>query len=150
MHAAIDSAFGAVGKVHALMSFHDADSDVRRLNNAACARPVPVGRWAFQVLEAAIDLNQRSAGVFDVTVVPILERLGLLPRLFADRWANSTSTATTEAIELLPGDRVRFRHPGLRIDLGGIAKGFAVDRALDVLRAPGMPPGLVTARRRLA
>src|SRR5262249_60100512 len=59
-------------------------------------------------------------------------------------------TAPTEAIELLPGDRVRFRHPGLRIDLGGIAKGFAVDRALDVLRDRGMPAGLVNAGGDLA
>jgi thiamine biosynthesis lipoprotein len=46
---------------------------------------------------------------------------------------------------LLPGCRVRFRQPGIRIDLGGIAKGFAVDRAVEALRAHGMRSGLVNA-----
>ena len=150
MHAAIDAAFGAVGKVHGLMSFHDTNSDVGRLNRAGWMRPLAVHRWTFQVLEAAIDLNRRSAGVFDLAVAPSLRELGLLPHLPADRLATSPSTATTEAIELLPGGRVRFRHPGMRIDLGGIAKGFAVDRAIDILREHGVPAGLVNAGGDLA
>jgi FAD:protein FMN transferase len=59
-------------------------------------------------------------------------------------------TATTEAIELLEGCRVRFRRPSMRIDLGGIAKGFAVDCAVDALRRHGMPCGLVNAGGDLA
>ena len=121
MHAAIEAAFGAVAKVHGLMSFHDANSDVGRLNNGGWVRPLRVHRWTFQVLEAAVDLHRRSA-----------------------------STATTEAIELLSDRRVRFRHPGVRIDLGGIAKGFAVDRAIDVLRDHRMLAGLVNAGGDLA
>jgi len=55
-----------------------------------------------------------------------------------------------DAIELLPGRRVRFREPGVRIDLGGIAKGFAVNCATDVLRNCGVPNGLVNAGGDLA
>ncbi len=150
MHAAIDAAFGAVAKVHGLMSFHDANSDIGRLNGGAWVHSLAVDRWTFQVLETAADLHRRSAGVFDIAVAPILQELGLLPRLLSDRAANSMSTATAEAIELLPDDRVRFRHPGVRIDLGGIAKGFAVDRAIDVLRDHRMPAGLVNAGGDLA
>ena len=58
--------------------------------------------------------------------------------------------STHDAIELLPGSRVRFRQPDVRIDLGGIAKGFAVDRALDVLKHRGMAQGLVNAGGDLA
>jgi FAD:protein FMN transferase len=52
--------------------------------------------------------------------------------------------------ELLPGHRVRFQHPDTRIDLGGIAKGFAVDRAINVLREHAMPAGLLNAGGDLA
>src|SRR5262245_10531915 len=82
MRAAIDAAFEAVAKVHALMSFHDANSDVGRLNSEAFARPLGVHRWTFKVLEAAVDLHWRSAGLFDIAIAPILQNMGLLPR----RW----------------------------------------------------------------
>jgi thiamine biosynthesis lipoprotein len=66
------------------------------------------------------------------------------------RQSDREEPASNETIELLPGGRVRLAHPGVRIDLGGIAKGFAVDRAIDVLRDHGMPSGLVNAGGDLA
>jgi len=141
MQAAIDAAFAAVAEVHRLMSFHDGASDVGRLNRAAGRRPVAVHPWTYQVLQAAVELSQRSGGLFDVAVAPVLQDLGLLPSL-SRRGAPSSSVrepATTAAIALRPDRAVRFHHPALRIDLGGIAKGFAVDRAVEVLRARGMP-----------
>jgi thiamine biosynthesis lipoprotein len=75
--------------------------------------------------------------------------MGLLPRLDGDP-AIATETRRLDAIELLPEKIVRFRHPGVRIDLGGIAKGFAVDRALEVLRRFGIPSGMVNAGGDLA
>jgi thiamine biosynthesis lipoprotein len=79
-----------------------------------------------------------------------LQEMGLLPRRRDDRPSTLSSEATTETIELLPGRRVRFKHPDTRIDLGGIAKGFAVDQAIDVLRYHGMPAGLINAGGDLA
>jgi thiamine biosynthesis lipoprotein len=146
--AAVDAAFAAVAKVHELMSFHEPDSDVSRLNREACARPVTVDPWTFTVLETALDLNRRSAGAFDVTVAPMLEDLGLLPR--TDRPSAPAHRSNGGPIELLEGGRVRFRDRGVRIDLGGIAKGFAVDRAVDALRAHGVRNGLVNAGGDLA
>jgi len=147
--AAIAAAFGAVEKVHRLMSFHDPASDVSRLNREAAARAVTVDAWTWRVLAAAVDLHRRSNGLFDIAVAPLLQRLGLLPD--PDPRAPAASEAPTlDAVELLSGHRVRFRHPGLRIDLGGIAKGFAVDRALEALRNAGLTGGLVNAGGDLA
>lgn len=146
--AAVEAAFAAVAKVHALMSFHENESDVTRLNREACKRAVTVDPWTFAVLKAALDLNRRSAGAFDVTVAPVLEDLGLLPR--SDGTSGSGLTSSSDAIELLEGRRVRFRERGVRIDLGGIAKGFAVDRAVDALRERGVRCGLVNAGGDLA
>jgi thiamine biosynthesis lipoprotein len=146
---AIEAAFDAIAEVHRLMSFHDPDSDVGRLNREAAARAVPVHFLTFQVLETALSLHERSDGVFDVAVAPALQRLGLLPPLADARPATAMQTGK-DAIQLLPRRNVRFRHPGVRIDLGGIAKGFAVDRAVAVLRDHGVPRGLVNAGGDLA
>lgn len=147
--AVIDEAFEAIATVHRLMSFHDADSDVSRLNREASARAVEVHAWTFQVLEAAAELHHRSNGVFDMTVAPILQRMGLLPPDVDDS-AGLIVTPTTNLVELLPGGRVRFQHPGVRIDCGGIAKGFAVDRAIEILQSRGVGDGLVNAGGDLA
>jgi FAD:protein FMN transferase len=146
--AAVDAAFAAVVQVHRLMSFHEPDSDVARLNREACERAVVVHPWTFDVLEAAVDLNRRSRGAFDVTVAPVLEGLGLLPR--PDRHPAAGRALGHDAIELCAGGRVRFRDRGVRIDLGGIAKGFAVDRAVAALRERGISCGLVNAGGDLA
>lgn len=149
MEVAVNTAFGAIATVHRLMSFHDQDSEVSRLNREARLRPVGVHAWTFQVLKMAVDLHRRSKGIFDITVAPILQRMGLLPR-FGDELPSASEAQLVNAIELLPEQTVRFRSSGIKIDLGGIAKGFAVDRALEVLRDFGISSGLVNAGGDLA
>jgi thiamine biosynthesis lipoprotein len=149
LDAAIDAAFEAVASIHRLMSFHDPESDVSRLNREACLRPVSVHACTVQVLEAAVEMHRRSKGIFDIAVAPALQIIGLLPRLSADS-PDVTEARTLDAIELLPGQTVRFRHADVRIDLGGIAKGFAVDSALQALRGFGVTSGLVNAGGDLA
>src|ERR1700730_11382715 len=146
MAAAIDAAFAAVARVHALMSFHDGDSDVSRLNREAWLRPIEVHAWTFEVLEAAVEMNSRSNSIFDVAVAPALQATGLLPHVNDDP-PRPAQARSFDAIELLDGRAVRFRHRDVRIDLGGIAKGFAVDRALRVRPgfAPATPPSTPAA-----
>ena len=147
---AIDAAFEAVATVHRLMSFHDPDSDVGRLNRQAFEQPVKVHEWTFGVLETSIELHRGSNGLFNVAVAPILQTLGLLPRHGEDEAVEARPPAP-DAIELLDGEMIRFRDRRAKIDLGGIAKGFAVDRALDVLRGSGsLASGIVNAGGDLA
>src|SRR6266853_104672 len=170
--AAVEAAFAAIATVHRLMSFHEADSDVSRLNRGAALGPVRVHDWTYQVLEAARDLHRRSGGMFDISVAPALQRLGLLPgaspspRLRCEgafpqarRRPKALSPDPHPAsgervqrargahgrIQLLPENRVRFVDPSVKIDLGGIAKGFAVDRAVEALLRHGIAEGLVNA-----
>jgi thiamine biosynthesis lipoprotein len=144
LHAAIDAAFAAVARVHRLMSFQESTSDVSRVNRHAATTAVEVHPWTYAVLTTAADLFRRSDGLFDVTVAPELQALGVLPRA-ADETPITTRPRADGAIELLSGHRVRCGEAGIRIDLSGIAKGFAVDRAIDVLRDAGLPGGLVNA-----
>jgi FAD:protein FMN transferase len=146
MAAAIDAAFEAVACVHRLMSFHEDGSDVSRLNREAFVRPVVVHPWTFQVLEAALELHRRSNGVFDIAIAPHLQAMGLLPRTAGV----ATAAGGACAIELLPGHEIRYRHSGMCVDLGGIAKGFAVDRALAAMRKFDIAGGMVNAGGDLA
>jgi thiamine biosynthesis lipoprotein len=90
-------------------------------------------------------LSEASAGLFDVTVAPALVRWGYLPKPPAGAGAGrAAARGCWQDVELLGGRAVRFRRP-LCIDLGGIAKGFAVDLAVEALRDAGIPRGAVNA-----
>jgi len=150
LDAAVESAFETIALIHRLMSVHDPESDAGRLNREAAARTVSVHPWTYQVLEAARELHRRSAGLFDVAIAEAMVAHGLLPVSAATSGRPTGAGRDGGAIELLPAHRVRFRDPGVRIDLGGIAKGFAVDRALEALRSHGVSSGLVNAGGDLA
>jgi len=106
LDAAIDLAFDAVATVHRLMSFQDPASELSRLNRGADTDTPHA--WTAEVLAAASNLYERSAGAFDATCA------------------------------------------GNGIDLSGIAKGFAVDRAIDALKTAGVERGVVNAGGDLA
>jgi thiamine biosynthesis lipoprotein len=150
LERAIDKAFGVVAQVHRLMSFHEPESDVSRLNGQAFRRAIRVHAWTYKVLETALEFSRRSAGVFDITVAPFLQQRGLLPGGMNDPDLNVRWIAASANVELLDGYRVRYNDPYVRIDLGGIAKGFAVDRALAALREQDLVRGLVNAGGDLA
>lgn len=130
-HRAIDAAFAAIGHVHARMSFHDADSDLSRIHAAAPGQRVTVDAQTAEVLRAAMLLSERTQGAFDVTVAAQLVAWGLLPTPHRD--AAPVVGANWKDIDIDDEDGVRLRRR-LWIDLGGIAKGYAVDRAIDALR----------------
>ncbi|QBR70309.1 FAD:protein FMN transferase [Beijerinckiaceae bacterium] len=150
MEAAVEAAFVAIDTVHRLMSFHDPESDVSRLNHGAAKSAIAVHPWTFQVLETALDLHRCSLGMFDIRIAPVLQSLGMLPYHEGDPPLANASARDQAQIELLSGQTVRFHDSRTRIDLGGIAKGFAVDRAIDVLRKSGISSGLVNAGGDLA
>jgi thiamine biosynthesis lipoprotein len=150
MEEAVEAAFAAIRTVHMLMSFHEEDSDVSRLNQSAFETTVTVHPWTFQVLETALDLHCRSDGTFDIRIAPYLQKHGLLPYHFGGSLTPAPLPSNRCGIELFSGQRVRFQDRSTKIDLGGIAKGFAVDRAIGALHYHGMPFGLVNAGGDLA
>ena len=137
---AIDAAHQAVELVERLMSFHDENSDLSRLNREASHMPQRVHPWTHEVLLRAVRFAEISDGLFDISVAPLLVQAGLLPRSVAatldcGRWRD---------IQLLPDCRVAFARP-LLLDLGGIAKGYAVDQAIHALRRGGCSEAIVNA-----
>jgi thiamine biosynthesis lipoprotein len=98
LEIAIEAAFGAVARVHRLMSFHDPASDVSRLNREAKVGAVAIDPWTFEVLAIAQDLHRRSGGAFEIAVAPVLQDLGLLPAQEHDE----DTPSKCNAIDLLP------------------------------------------------
>jgi len=140
-HRAIDAAFDEVAAIHRLMSFHDPRSDVSRLNSHGYHLPVTVHPSTLDVLHWAQNLSLLSDGCFDVSVAAELVDWQLLP---VPAGAVRSPKGSWRDIELRSDGKVRFHRP-LWIDLGGIAKGYAVDRATQCLRARGASFSLVNA-----
>ncbi len=145
LHTAIDAAFAAVERVQRRMSFHDERSDVSRINAAAAGEVVSIHAETYEVLSAARTLGDLCAGAFDVATSASLVRNQFLPEPPSRAGARAPDPdATYRDLELLPDAQVRWRRAGW-IDLGGIAKGYAVDRAIDELRAHGITSAVVNA-----
>jgi len=145
VNEAIKRAFARVAAIHAAMSFHDAGSELSRVNRHAARDWVALSDDLARVFGAALDFAAASDGLFDPSVAPWLVETGHLPR-HPDMPADATPG--WRAVEL-DGDRVRFARP-LLVDFGGIAKGYAVDEALAVLRDAGMASARVNAGGDLA
>lgn len=122
---ALERGFAAVDRVHRLMSRQEAESDVARIARAAPGEPVVIDPWTDEVLRRAKELHTLSGGLFDCTVAP-------------------GARSSLGDLQLLGnGVAVALRPIGLTLD--GIAKGYAVDRAVEALRAAGAEGGVVNA-----
>ncbi|MHB1214861.1 MAG: FAD:protein FMN transferase [Thiobacillus sp.] len=145
-HSAVSHAFTRIGEIQTRMSWHDPDSELSQINRVAHRDWIGISSDLATVLRMALDLAKQSDGLFDPTVAPLLCETGHLPR-HADMPAD-IAISIWQAIEL-EVDRVRFVQP-LAVDLGGIAKGYAVDAALGVLANAGLESACVNAGGDLA
>jgi thiamine biosynthesis lipoprotein len=135
-NAAIDKGFAAIADIHRLMSFHEALSDVSRLNREAASASVAVDAHTFAVLRFAQELSAASDGLFDITTASRLVSWDFLPR---PAGAPEPDPHASWRDVILEGEnRIRFAKP-LWIDLGGIAKGYAIDQAI---AAMGLAPAV--------
>lgn len=140
-HAAIEAAFAEIATVHRLMSFHQADSDISRLNRGGSGRPVEVHPYTLEVLQWAMTISTYTKGCFDVSVGAELVEWEMLP---PPAGAACLPEGCWRDIEIRPDGHVTFHRP-VWIDVGGIAKGYAVDRAMECLRGRGATQAVVNA-----
>lgn len=139
---AIDCAFAEIAAVHRLMSFQEAGSDLDRLHRARVGERIAIDARTHDVLAWSVRIAAASAGAFDPTVAARQVERGLLPRP-ASTWTAHRG-ADWRDVELADSLHVRLARP-LWIDLGGIAKGYAVDRAVAILRDAGAQQVCVNA-----
>lgn len=136
--AAMDAAFAAIDTVQRLMSAFEPDSDVSKINLRAHLEPVTVHPWTAQVLRLAAQIHSDSDGLFDIGIAPRLAHWDMLPHCDLDY---PDSTAANLRVEGLAVSCMA----STRIDLGGIAKGYAVDRAVEAALQAGAHSVLVNA-----
>ena len=146
LETAVDAAFAEIARLDKLLSRHHQESDVTRLSQSE--RGSKVTMETVEVLALGLDVARSSGGAFDLT-------LGSLKAL----WGFDTEAPTVpnqEAVSAallgigptalsLEGQQVNKRAPYLQVDLGGIAKGYAVDRAIAVLKQHGVTTAAVNA-----
>jgi thiamine biosynthesis lipoprotein len=142
MDRIVTCGFSEIADIHRLMSFHEPDSDLSRLNRHALETAVTVDGRTFEVLCAAQEMAACSSGLFDITIAGQLVSWGLLPRPVSPY--EPDPEASWRDVELFGGNQVKFHKP-LWVDLGGIAKGYAVDRAIDRMQAESPGQYLVNA-----
>lgn len=140
--AAISGGFKKMELVDGLMSTYRPDSEISIVNKEAHERPVPVSPETYYVLEKAIEFSRLSQGHFDITIAP---------QIALWKHAADTNTPPTPAekaaakakvgwqkLKLDPNEKtVRFTVEGMKLDLGGIAKGYGIDLALEAVRDAG-------------
>jgi thiamine biosynthesis lipoprotein len=147
---AAGAALDEIDRVDRLLSHYRADSPLSRLNREAARGPVPVAPELFDLLATSLRWSAETGGAFDVTVLPLMKAWGFyrgdgrVPSPAEIEEARSLVGAAHVLLD--PAARtVRFDRDGVALDLGGIGKGYAVDRAVAVLRSRGVASALVSA-----
>jgi thiamine biosynthesis lipoprotein ApbE len=147
--AAIDKAMLEIVRMDDLMSNYKPESALSRLNRSAHFHPQKVPPDLYRVIEQAVQFSKLSGGKFDISVAPIVNlwKAALsgdpLPSLSQRQQAEDC--VGYDKIELTPPDQITFRSSCMQLDLGAIGKGYAVDRAGEVLHSYGIRNALINS-----
>jgi FAD:protein FMN transferase len=146
---AIDQAFQEIVYLDQVMSDYKPDSALNQLNRTAFSQAQPVPPDLYRVIAESLRYSRLSEGKFDVTVGPLVNRWkaalrGEQPPSPAEG-SRLRACVGYQNVELIPPNRIKFRSPCLRIDLGSVGKGYALDKAADVLRSHGISRALLNA-----
>jgi thiamine biosynthesis lipoprotein len=148
-HAAMDAAFAELVAVERTMSRFTASSEIGRANLTAARSPAAVGASTAAVLAAALRWADATDGGFDpclggaVALWDVAHRRAPPPAADVRRFAGRRLYRALELDTRGEGARVRFHEPDIALDLGGVAKGYGVDRAVAALRAWGIRDAIV-------
>ena len=140
---AIDASLDEMERMDRIMSNYKDDSELSQVNKNAAKSPVPCSRELLEVLEHSQHYSDLSDGAFDVTVSPVIAAWGFFTgkgRVPSDKeLAKLLPAVSYRNIVINKGDNpekpggILFKHPQTKIDLGAIGKGYAVDKALEVI-----------------
>ena len=137
----VEAGFAAIETVHRLMTVHQLDSDLSRLNLCGMDGRVLLHPWTADVLGRALYWAEASAGAFDPTLGALMQVSGLIPRHPGQPAPDAAASWRDVAFD---GQGAWLRRACV-LDFGGIAKGFAVDQATKAMAAAGAAQGLVNA-----
>ena len=145
---ALEEVFNEASRIDRLMSTYKDESEISKINREAAERPVMVGSELFGLIQRSLDISVLTRGAFDITYDSVGQHYDF-------RAHRRPDTATVEAERRLinyqlvklekVASTISFEREGVRINLGGIAKGYVVERGIDILRKRGIENAIVTA-----
>lgn len=147
--ASIDKAFQEVVRIDDVLSNYNPESALSRLNRSAHFHAERVPPDLYRFVEQSLQFSKLSGGKFDLTVGPLVNlwkaALAGDSMPSPDQQDQARSCVGYEKIELTPPDQITFHSSCLQLDPGSIGKGYAVDRAAEILRSEGIRDALINA-----
>ncbi len=144
----IEAGFSELVRIDKMMSDYKADSELSKVNREAFTRATKVSPELFEILQISVNYSRLSNGAFDITVGPLVDlwhkagEANVMPD--ESTLAEARARVGYEKLILDANERtVRFAIAGMRLDLGGIGKGYAVDKAVEIMQRKGAIAGMV-------
>lgn len=146
---AIDQAFQEIVHIDDELSNYRSESALSKLNRSAHFHAETVPSDLYRVIEAAVQFSKLSEGKFDISIAPLVNlwkaALSGDAEPTLEQQQDVKRCVGYEKIEFIAPQQISFRSPCMQLDLGAIGKGYAVDRAAEVLRASGILNALINA-----
>lgn len=142
----IDAAFDEIHRLEELLSFWTDESEIAAIYHNAGVKPVKVSPETLEVIERAIYISEKTGGAFDPTVGPVMRLWDFREKKMPsqEELAEKLRLVDFRQMEVdRKNSTALLKVKGMSFDTGGIAKGYAVDRAVEVLKEKGVPSGLV-------
>jgi thiamine biosynthesis lipoprotein len=146
--AAIEAVLAEMRRIDLAMSTYKPASEVSRVNDLAARQPVKISAELYGLLETSLDYSRLTEGAFDITYASVGYLYDFKRRVHPDERQIEAALGGIDYRHVLLDPKTRtvhFARAGVRIDLGGIGKGHAVDRGIDMLRHRGIERALVAA-----
>ena len=147
---AVKLAFEEIKRIDSLMNVYNEDSEISRINRSAGKSAVAVSADTLRVIDQSISFAHLTDGALDITIAPLMELWGFRngpKQIPLDNELREKLSLVDYRKILVDADRstVKLGSPGMQVDVSGIAKGYAVDRAIQILRDAGIQNALVNA-----
>ena len=146
--AAISSVFDDMKRIDHLMSTWKEDTEISLVNREGSKHPVKISRELFQLLQVSVKYSELTHGAFDITYASVGYLYDFKKGVHPDQKAIDAALPGINWRHMILDAKkttVYFTRPGMRIDLGGIAKGYSVDRGIDILQKQGITRAMVNA-----
>ena len=146
--AALEAVFQEADRIDRLMSTYKDDSEISKINRTAAESAVVVSHELYQLIARSLEISVLTQGAFDITYDSVGQHYDFRERQRPD---DETVVSELENIDYRyvelddQSASIRFLQDGVRINLGGIAKGYVVERGIDILRSKGIENAIVTA-----
>ena len=144
----LSAAMAEFDRIEARMSTYQADSEISQINATAADQSIPVSEELFTLIEQALKLSVVTDGAFDITYDSVGQLYDFRSEVRPSQTDIDERLAAIDYrhVQLDDADRtIEFSRPGVRINLGGIAKGYSVESVIDLLRRAGVQHALASA-----